>query len=211
MRTKIMIALSVLVLAALNYGIYEKEQIKEHGQTLLLELAPVDPRSLMQGDYMRLRYAIERNTPTKELASYQKRGYIVILPDENNVAKFVRFHKEEDLSENEKLLHFHRKYKMCRLLASSTEPTPLYRSIHHFVSPQSHCLLVALERLHYFLQFLSFIFHKSGGSATTLKETLSFCFKKIYHFRFPKIWALRRNFSVESFTDFLALGLSVAY
>ena len=32
MRTKIMMALSVGVLAVLNYGIYENEQIKEHGE-----------------------------------------------------------------------------------------------------------------------------------------------------------------------------------
>ncbi|WP_375603982.1 GDYXXLXY domain-containing protein [Wolbachia endosymbiont of Anurida maritima] len=94
MRTKVMIVLSVIVLVAMNYGIYEKEQIKKHGETLLLELAPADPRSLMQGDYMQLRYAIERNTPVQELALQQKRGYMVISPDENNVAQFVRFHNK---------------------------------------------------------------------------------------------------------------------
>ena len=70
MRTKIMIILSVVVLAALNHGVYEKEQIKEHGETILFELAPFNPRSLIQGDYMRLRYAIERNAPAEELASH---------------------------------------------------------------------------------------------------------------------------------------------
>lgn len=119
MRTKIMIILSVAVLAALNYGIYEKEQIKEHGETLLLELAPVDPRSLMQGDYMRLRYAIERNAPAKELASHQKRGYMVIRPDDHNVAQFVRFHKEDDLATGEKLLHFHKQYRRVRIVPDS--------------------------------------------------------------------------------------------
>jgi uncharacterized membrane-anchored protein len=119
MRTKIMIALAVLVLAALNYGIYEKEQIKKNGETLLLELAPVDPRSLMQGDYMRLRYAIGRKVPVKELASHQKRGYMVIRQDENNVAQFARFHKGEDLTEGEKLLHFHKKYRSVRIVPDS--------------------------------------------------------------------------------------------
>lgn len=119
MRTKIMIALLALILAALNYGVYEKEQIKEHGETLLLELAPVDPRSLMQGDYMRLRYAIERTAPEKELATHEKRGYMVIRPDENNVAQFVRFHKEEDLAAGEKLLHFHKQYSSVRIVPDS--------------------------------------------------------------------------------------------
>ncbi len=116
MRIKIMAALSVLVLASLNYGIYEKEQIKEHGEMLLLELAPADPRSLIQGDYMRLRYAIERDAPAKELASHQKRGYMVIRSDENNVAQFTRFHKKEDLAAGEKLLHFHKKYSRVRIV-----------------------------------------------------------------------------------------------
>lgn len=119
MRTKVMIALSVLVLAALNYGIYEKEQIKEHGETLLLELAPVDPRSLMQGDYMRLRYAIERNAPVQGLGSHEKRGYMVIRPDENNAAQFVRFHKGEELAAGEKMLHFHKQYSSVRIVPDS--------------------------------------------------------------------------------------------
>ena len=119
MRTKIMIVLSVLVLAALNYGIYEKEQIKAQGEMLLLELAPVDPRSLMQGDYMRLRYAIARNAPAKELAPHEKRGYMVIQADGDNVAQFVRFHREEDLAAGEKLLHFHKRYNGVRIVPDS--------------------------------------------------------------------------------------------
>lgn len=118
-RTKIMILLAVLVLAALNYGIYDKEQTIEHGETLLLELAPVDPRSLMQGDYMRLRYAIERAAPVKELNANEKRGYMVIRADENNVAQFVRFYKNEHLAKNEKLLHFHKEYNAVRIVPDS--------------------------------------------------------------------------------------------
>ena len=40
----------LLVLAAVNYSIYGKEEIVRSGETVYLELAPVDPRSLMQGD-----------------------------------------------------------------------------------------------------------------------------------------------------------------
>lgn len=114
-----MIVLSVIVLAVLNYGVYEKEQIKAHGDTLLLELAPVDPRSLMQGDYMRLRYAIARDTSVRELASGEKRGYIVIRPDEHNVARFVRFHKGGKLAAGEKLLRFHSDYGGVRIVPNS--------------------------------------------------------------------------------------------
>lgn len=110
MRSYIMIALSIFVLGALNYAIYDKQKIKDHGEVVLLELAPVDPRSLMQGDYMQLRYAIERAVPREEQKNLPKRGYIIIQPDENNVAQFVRFHGGELLKNQEKLLHFHRNH-----------------------------------------------------------------------------------------------------
>jgi uncharacterized membrane-anchored protein len=50
----------VLVLAAVNVSVWQKEQLVANGKTVLLQLAPVDPRSLMQGDYMRLDYALTR-------------------------------------------------------------------------------------------------------------------------------------------------------
>ena len=47
----------LLLLGYLNWSIYQKEQTLRDGQLVLFELAPVDPRSLMQGDYMSLRYS----------------------------------------------------------------------------------------------------------------------------------------------------------
>jgi uncharacterized membrane-anchored protein len=51
----------LLVLGSVNYSLYAKEQIKRNGEIVYLELAPVDPRSLMQGDYMALRFAVARD------------------------------------------------------------------------------------------------------------------------------------------------------
>lgn len=48
----------VLVLGVVNWSIVAKERIRSSGERIYLELAPVDPRSLMQGDYMALRFAI---------------------------------------------------------------------------------------------------------------------------------------------------------
>ena len=107
MRVKILLAWSALILAVLNYGIYAREQIKARGETLLLELAPVDPRSLMQGDYMRLAYQIARDAPVERLAAGQQRGYLVLRADQHKVARFVRFHSGEALRPGEKLLRFH--------------------------------------------------------------------------------------------------------
>ncbi len=56
---------AVLVFGALNFAIVAKERIQREGERVYLTLAPVDPRSLMQGDYMALRFALvqalERN------------------------------------------------------------------------------------------------------------------------------------------------------
>ena len=53
----LVIAGLVLVLGVANYDILQKQQVVENGQQILLRLRPVDPRSLMQGDFMQLRYA----------------------------------------------------------------------------------------------------------------------------------------------------------
>ena len=52
---------ALLVLGALNFAIHGKEHIRRSGDVVYLPLAPVDPRSLIQGDYMALRFAIVRD------------------------------------------------------------------------------------------------------------------------------------------------------
>ena len=49
---------ALVVLGALNFAILAKERIRRDGEVVYLSLAPVDPRSLMQGDYMALRFAL---------------------------------------------------------------------------------------------------------------------------------------------------------
>lgn len=120
MRNRIMIALSLLLFGALNYGIYEKQQIIATGETLLLELAPVDPRSLMQGDFMRLRYAVERAAVEAPDAEEQKkRGHMVIRSDARRVAAFVRFHAGEELQPGERLIRFHKFYGRFHIVPDS--------------------------------------------------------------------------------------------
>ena len=54
----LILAGAVLVLAGVNVAIFQKERVIRTGDTVYLELAPVDPRSLMQGDYMALRFRL---------------------------------------------------------------------------------------------------------------------------------------------------------
>lgn len=103
MKKWLFISFSIIVLAILNYAIWQKEQIIQSGEIVLLQLAPVDPRSLMQGDYMALRYAIEDEIPT---STQTKKGYVVVSIDNNRVAHFVRFHQTEPLTKQEKLLRY---------------------------------------------------------------------------------------------------------
>ena len=60
---------AVLVLGSVNFSIVGKENIKRNGDVVYLDLAPRDPRSLMQGDYMALRFRlaqeIEQSLPSQ--------------------------------------------------------------------------------------------------------------------------------------------------
>ena len=76
----------IILLCLFNNSILKKEELLSNGQLVLLELAPVDPRSLMQGDYMRLRYAISGNINSDSIS---KRGFCVVKLEENGIAKKV--------------------------------------------------------------------------------------------------------------------------
>ena len=94
----------LLLLLYINHSVMKKEEILKDGQLVLLELAPVDPRSLMQGDYMALRYAVSRNI---DYDSLPKRGYCVVRVDTNGVADKVRFQKDlTPLNDGEYLINY---------------------------------------------------------------------------------------------------------
>ena len=85
----------LLLLGYLNWSIYQKEQTLRDGQLVLFELAPVDPRSLMQGDYMSLRYRVATH------------GYAVLNIDSNRVARIVRLKDAlEPLNDNELIINY---------------------------------------------------------------------------------------------------------
>src|ERR1700754_1132632 len=84
MTKPLLIAGLVLILGIANWAILGRERLKASGTLVYLELAPVDPRSLMQGDYMALRYAIDRPSPESV-----NDAYLVIRLDERRVANAV--------------------------------------------------------------------------------------------------------------------------
>ncbi len=75
------------VLTVSVWGVWSNERIVADGAVLRLELAPVDPRSLMQGDYMTLNYAVAnalRGTAPRS------DGFAVLRLDAQRVGHFVR-------------------------------------------------------------------------------------------------------------------------
>lgn len=96
---------TVLVLGVANVAIVQKERILSDGQTVLLELAPVDPRSLMQGDYMSLNFALSQNLsalswglPKDALAKMDAQQWVVVAVqlDANKVAQLKGVYLEQD-------------------------------------------------------------------------------------------------------------------
>jgi uncharacterized membrane-anchored protein len=86
-RLLMMWGVAALVLVVTNVLIVQKERLLASPQGILLELAPVDPRSLIQGDYMALAYAITREVSEQGLPAD---GRLVVAVDADNVARYVR-------------------------------------------------------------------------------------------------------------------------
>lgn len=108
--------LAVLMIV-INYMIIQKERTISNGELVLMKLAPVDPRSLMQGDYMDLRYEITASIYDQNLSS---RGYCVVTLDEHKVASLVRFQdRKTPLNSGEVLIKYFAPYRDARIGAES--------------------------------------------------------------------------------------------
>lgn len=102
MRNAVLILWTLILLGVLNALVWKKEQTATHGRTVLLDLAPRDPRSLMQGDYMTLNYSLD----TEVRDGLSDSGQIVLKLDGRGVAKGVRVHRGEPLAADEQLLRY---------------------------------------------------------------------------------------------------------
>ena len=112
----------IALLGAVNYKVQQFEDVLATGKPIVLKIAPVDPRSLMQGDYMVLNYAIlseiqqsqflsESNESLETSESIDageanetigidesspsgKKAYILVHLDKNHVATFCEEQSE---------------------------------------------------------------------------------------------------------------------
>ncbi len=97
---------ALLTLLVANGAIWQKENLIAHGAKIFVPLAPVDPRSLMQGDYMSLNFATNNDSTVPMLADLGgKRPHMVVKLDARGVASVVRLHTADAaLAADEKLL-----------------------------------------------------------------------------------------------------------
>ncbi len=119
MRSAIALVWCAAVLVLVAYSIAGKERQLESGKLVYLELAPVDPRSLMQGDYMALRFKIAndaqpamKRSDLTGTSSFGRQGLatadglIVAVLDERAIASFRRLDEGTPPGANEVLLRY---------------------------------------------------------------------------------------------------------
>jgi len=107
------IIITIIVLGVIVYGFQvkaERDRLILTGKEILLELAPVDPLSLLQGQYMIINFALEREEiEIKEQEVNSGRIHlrpngsatIVLRYNESGVANFNRFKDDQLLASNE--------------------------------------------------------------------------------------------------------------
>lgn len=82
---------AVAVLGVANFAIWQKETLIATGAKVFVELAPVDPRSLMQGDYMQLNWRLPSDTDavlSRRVSLH--RPHVIARRDARGVAQLLR-------------------------------------------------------------------------------------------------------------------------
>tara|TARA_B100001063_G_C16678352_1_gene510357 strand:- start:130 stop:690 length:561 start_codon:yes stop_codon:yes gene_type:complete len=106
--------ISILVIGVIIYAFQvkaDRDQLILTGKEILLELAPVDPLSLLQGQYMIINFALEREKIELKKEDVDSRrinlrimngsARIVLRYNESGVANFNRLEDDQLLASNE--------------------------------------------------------------------------------------------------------------
>jgi uncharacterized membrane-anchored protein len=116
----------LVALAIVNLSVFQKEQHLANGKVVYLDLAPVDPRSLMQGDYMTLSFAIgqeirrafgssEQDFSTAKTSTH----YVIVALDNQNRASFKALFTGQDLSSEELLLRYRIRHNVVHFASNA--------------------------------------------------------------------------------------------
>jgi uncharacterized membrane-anchored protein len=98
MAKRIVLIAGALILVWINLTIWSHERVVRHGETVFLELAPVDPRSPMQGDYMALAFQAVREAERAGLGDGDR---AILQLDEQRIGRFHGSHTGGELAEEE--------------------------------------------------------------------------------------------------------------
>lgn len=77
---------AVVAVLMTNVSIWKNEHVVRQGTTLFVELIPVDPRSMMQGDYMTLTFALPQDVRLQSSPS----AFAVVQRSDNGIATVTR-------------------------------------------------------------------------------------------------------------------------
>lgn len=93
--TAVLALAGVLALASTQWDVQHKEAVLADGQKIFMRLQPVDPRSLLQGDYMALRFAYpahvhEALSAQQTTAPWLRRTLAVAQLSQDGVAEITR-------------------------------------------------------------------------------------------------------------------------
>lgn len=136
MRKTLLVLGLALVLGLFNWSVLQKEPLLTGGTVMYLQLAPVDPRAFLLGDYMDLAFRIdgEVTAALREAArngeqagetdralrtQLPRDGLAVVRLSEERVASFVRLDDSGPLAENEHRLYFRLKNGSAETAARS--------------------------------------------------------------------------------------------
>lgn len=145
----------VLFLGVYNSGIWKKEQTLQSGKMVYLELAPRDPRSLFQGDYMDLRYHLI-DTLSWDRKEKPESGFCVLTLDSLNIAQVLHYQSTSaPLQKNQVPVQFHYNGNLIRIGAESyffeegksyTLDSARYGGLR--ISDKGECILIGLYDRH---------------------------------------------------------------
>ena len=115
--SEIIITIIVLGVIVYSFGVKaDRDQLILTGKEIMLELAPVDPLSLLQGQYLIIDFKLEdaeievdENEINSNKVNYGYRHHRIVLSyNESGVAKFNRFEDDQPLNSDELLFKVRR-------------------------------------------------------------------------------------------------------
>jgi uncharacterized membrane-anchored protein len=118
-RVIVLFATTFICLSLVNVQIAGKEKIVRDGTTVLLRIAPRDPRSLLQGDYMALRYSLANDVASAAMDAQVADGRAVIELQGNGEAHFVAIYDDQQIAEGQQLLRFRKRGESVRLASDA--------------------------------------------------------------------------------------------